>query len=63
MFKNLDSPLFSGFYLCVTYRKHFASTKQGLSQDLEIGCPKLAIVKFNGVQMFRGDHNLLRFQP
>ena len=36
---------------------------QGLSQDLEIGCPKLAIVKFWGIQIFKGDHNILRFQP
>ena len=31
---------------------------QGLSQDLETGCPKLAIVKFLGVQTFKGDHNI-----
>ena len=37
--------------------------EQGLSQDLETGCPKLAIVKFLGVQIFKGDHNILRFQP
>ena len=39
---------------------------QGLSQDLKTGCPKLAIVKFVGVQIFRGDqsdHIILRFQP
>ena len=35
---------------------------QGLSQDLETGCPKLAIVKILGVQIFKGDHNILRFQ-
>ena len=34
---------------------------QGLSQDLETGCPKLATVKFCGVQIFKGDHNILRF--
>ena len=27
---------------------------QGLSQDLETGCPKWAIVKFLGVQILRG---------
>ena len=27
---------------------------QGLSQDLETGCPILAIVKFVGIQIFRG---------
>ena len=36
---------------------------QGLSQDLETGCPKLAIVKFLGIQIFKGDHNTLIFQP
>ena len=35
----------------------------GLSKDLETGCPKLAILKFWGVQIFKGDHNILRFQP
>ena len=34
---------------------------QGLSKDLETGCPKLAIVKFLGEQIFKGDHNTLRF--
>ena len=37
-------------------------SQQGLSQDLETGCLKLAIVKFLGVQMLKGDHNILRFQ-
>ena len=37
--------------------------RQGLSQELETGCLKLAIVKFLGVQIFKGDHNILRFQP
>ena len=36
---------------------------QGLSQDLETGCLKLAVVKFLGVQIFKGDHNILIFQP
>ena len=36
--------------------------EQGLSQDLETGCLKLAIVKFLGVQNFKGDHNILIFQ-
>ena len=44
------------FTVLVTY-------KQGLSQDLETGCLKLAIVKFWGVQIVKGDHNILRFQP
>ena len=37
--------------------------KQGLSQDLETGCLKLAVVKFWGVQIFKGHHNILIFQP
>ena len=36
---------------------------QCLSQDLETGCQKLAVVKFLGVQIFKGDHNILIFQP
>ena len=37
--------------------------KQGLSQDLETGCLKLAIEELLGVQIFEEDHNTLRFQP
>ena len=33
------------------------------SQNLETGCLKLAIAKFWGVQNFKGDHNILIFQP
>ena len=40
-----------------------ATTTQGLSQDLETGCLNLAIVKFLGVQIFKGKHNILTFQP
>ena len=36
---------------------------QGLSQDLETGCPKLAISTFLGIQLFKGDHNILRLHP
>ena len=36
---------------------------QGLSQDLETGCLKLAIEKLLGVQIFEGYYNTLRFQP
>ena len=36
---------------------------QCLSQDLETGCLKLAVVKFWGVHIFKGDHNILIFQP
>ena len=32
---------------------------QGLSQDLETGWPKLAIVKSSGVQIFKGGHSIL----
>ena len=35
---------------------------QCLSQDLETGCLKLAVVIFLGVQIFKGDHNILIFQ-
>ena len=37
--------------------------RQCLSQDLETECLKLAVVKFWGVQIFKGDHNILIFQP
>ena len=36
---------------------------QCLSRDLKTGCLKLAVVKFLGVQIFKGDHNILIFQP
>ena len=38
---------------------YYISPIQGLSQALETGCLKLAIVKFWGVQIFKGDHNKL----
>ena len=38
-------------------------TVQCLSQDLETGCLKLAVVKLLGVQIFKGDHNIFIFQP
>ena len=37
--------------------------RQDLSQDLESGCLKLAIVKFWGVQIFKGGNIILKFQP
>ena len=49
--------------LVIMIKMRRTGTGQGLSQDLGTGCPKLAIVKFLGVQMFKGDHNILRFQP
>ena len=39
-----------------------ANARQGVSQDLETGCPKLAIVKRLGVQFFKLEQNILRFQ-
>ena len=41
---------------------HLADT-QCLSQDLETGCLKLAVIKYLGIQIFKGDHNILIFQP
>ena len=41
----------------------FNISVQCLSQDLETGCLKLVVVKFLGIQIFKGDHNLLIFQP
>ena len=38
-------------------------TLQGLGQDLESGSLKLAIVKYLGVPIFKGDHKILIFQP
>ena len=37
--------------------------QQCLSQDLETVCLKLAVVKYLGVLIFKGDHNILIFQP
>ena len=37
-----------------------SSPVHGLSQDLETGCPELAIVKLLGVLFLKGDHNLFR---
>ena len=36
---------------------------QGLNQDLETGCPNLAIVRFFSILFFKGHHDVLRFQP
>ena len=46
-----------------TYSGGFGHYRQGLSQDSETGCLKLAIVKFWGVQIIKGGYNILRFQP
>ena len=37
--------------------------RQGLSQDSESGCLKMAIVKFCSVQIFKGVNIILKFQP
>ena len=48
----------------LTIREIYDHTlQQCLSQDLETGCLKLAVVKFLGVQIFKGDHSILIFQP
>ena len=52
-----------GRFIMVTATLQGRGLLQGLSQDLETGCLKLAIVKFLGVQILRGYHNILRFQP
>ena len=36
---------------------------QSLSQDVETGHQKLAIIQFLGVLLFKGEHNILRLQP
>ena len=52
-----------GNWSMVTNHSFCLCLNQCLRQDLETGCLKLAIVKFLGVQIFRGYHNILRFQP
>ena len=53
-------------YLFVHRNEHSLSQQgvwvQCLSQDLETGCLKLAVVKFLGVQIYKGNHNILIFQ-
>ena len=43
--------------------KKVCELTQCLSQDLQSGCLKLVVVKSLGVQIFKGDHNILIFQP
>ena len=50
-------------YLLVIIRSKWYSHRQCLSQDLETGCLKLAVVRFLGVHILKGDHNILIFQP
>ena len=49
------------FLINVLYlkKKIYVMPKQCLSQDLETGCLKLAVVTFLGVQNFKGDPNIL----
>ena len=49
--------------LCVIIESTGTTVRQCLSQDFETGCLKLAVVKFLGVQIFKGDHNILIFLP
>ena len=44
--------------VCATVGQY--SVQQGLSQDLETDCPKLAILKVRGISFLKGDHNILR---
>ena len=39
------------------------TVNQGLSQDLETGCIKLAITIFLGLRFSKGGHYILRLQP
>ena len=39
------------------------SRSTSLSQDLETGCLRLEVVKILGVQISKGDHNILILQP
>ena len=43
------------------FLQKFEGAAQGPSQDSEYGCLKLAVVKFLGVQIVKGDHNILIF--
>ena len=61
----LGASLFSALYTSsrtLNWMQNLIGSQQCLSQDLESGCLKLAVVKFLGVQIFKGDHNILIFQ-
>ena len=50
------------FYLLACKQWKYWNKSVG-SLDLETGCLKLAVVQFVGVKIFKGDHNILIFQP
>ena len=52
------SMIISSSHFCSNWVLEVYLLEQGLSQDLETGCLKLAIVKFGGVQNFKGAHNI-----
>ena len=45
-----------------SYPMNTNMTRQCLSQDLEIGWPKLVFAEYFGVLFFKGDHNIFRLQ-
>ena len=50
-------------FLTQNWQISVRTCSQCLSQDLETGCLKMAVVKFLGVQIFKWLHNILIFQP
>ena len=56
------STVLASHNICLVVEKNDNHPNLCLSQDLETGCLKLAVVKFLGVQIFKGDHNILIFQ-
>ena len=63
MMSQLEVCLIQSFIQLEMWSVLRGAEQQGLSQELETGCLKLAIVKILGVQIFKRDHNILRFQP
>ena len=45
--------------LCLRSCTQLYIIDQDLSQDLESGCPKLAIVKYLGIQCLKRDHSIV----
>ena len=58
----LSFHIFAEDQLHEPFKEQVGNPMQCLSKDLETGCLKLAVVKFLGVQIFKGDHNILIFQ-